>query len=268
MLWAFFHKIKLGDVIVARQGLRKLLAVGTVTRTAYYDPNKTLEAVGDWFTFAYHLDVRWDESPRDKVFADRAFGMQTVHKISEEKFRRLLDIEALEGDSDAGEDEGAHPDSTNKLLAQIADVVAEDHRWCVACQSDTVVNCLPADWLNWLPPLGNLYDDERIWLVFRFESKVNRVDHYVQMHGVDDAEMREKLAVFLWAEAPKCGFKRSQAYKPTNFTAISRRERLVEWEDAESEPATIRQTVQDTLTEVFPKLEKLAAVLEPFCKGW
>jgi Domain of unknown function (DUF6398) len=38
----FFHSIKLGDVVVARYGTGKRAAVGTVIRTAYYDPDNTL----------------------------------------------------------------------------------------------------------------------------------------------------------------------------------------------------------------------------------
>ncbi len=90
MLWHFYHSIKLGDVILARQGTKKLAAVGTVIRTAYHEPNKNHSAVGDASTFANHLDVRWADSPRDKQFPDIVFGMQTVYKMPEEKFRLLV----------------------------------------------------------------------------------------------------------------------------------------------------------------------------------
>lgn len=90
MIWDFFHSIKLGDVILARQGTKKLAAIGTVIRTAYHDPSKNLSADSGWFTFANHLDVRWDDSPRDKQYADPVFGIQTLYKTSEEKFRVLV----------------------------------------------------------------------------------------------------------------------------------------------------------------------------------
>ncbi len=90
MLWNFFHEIKVGDVVLARQGTKKIAAVGTVTRTAYYDPNKAPAAVGAWYTFAYHLGVRWESSPRDKHLQDIVFGIQTLHKIPEKKFRSLV----------------------------------------------------------------------------------------------------------------------------------------------------------------------------------
>ncbi|HEY7428853.1 MAG TPA: protein kinase [Gemmataceae bacterium] len=90
MLWNFFHQIKVGDVVIARRGRKKLAAVGTVIRTAYFDPNKTRSAVGDWFTYGNHLDVEWGDYPRDKKFDDQVFGMQTVYQISEEKFCTLI----------------------------------------------------------------------------------------------------------------------------------------------------------------------------------
>ncbi len=59
-------------------------------RTAYYDPNKRPSAVGGWFTFGNHLDVRWDATPRNRQFAEPVFGLQTVYKITEEKYDTLL----------------------------------------------------------------------------------------------------------------------------------------------------------------------------------
>jgi restriction system protein len=86
-----FTKIKVGDVILARQGTKKLAAVGTVIRTAYFDPIKTRAAVGDWYYFGNHLDVQWHDSPRDKQFPDIAFSMATLSQNSEEKYRALVE---------------------------------------------------------------------------------------------------------------------------------------------------------------------------------
>ena len=90
MLWNFFHEIRLGDVVIAGQGRKKIAAVGTVTRTAYYDPKKAPAAVGDWYTYAYHLGVQWEPVPRDKHFDHQVFGMQTVSSVSEEKYHNLV----------------------------------------------------------------------------------------------------------------------------------------------------------------------------------
>ena len=89
MVWDFFHEIKLGDVILAARD-EELAAVGTVTRTAYHDPGKSPTTVNAGFVLANHLGVRWDAFPRDKQFPNPVFGLQTVYKTSEEKYRTLL----------------------------------------------------------------------------------------------------------------------------------------------------------------------------------
>ena len=71
MIWDFYHSTKLGDVIVARQGRKRIAAVGTVIRTAYYQPNKNPSALGGAGTFPNHIDVRWQDSPRDVGLASR-----------------------------------------------------------------------------------------------------------------------------------------------------------------------------------------------------
>lgn len=94
MLWKFYHSIKLGDIIVARQGTKKIVAVGTVRRTAYYDQTRS-RAVwpGEVKPFANHLDVEWRSSPRDKVFPKAVFGPLTLCSIPEARFRYLVNAE-------------------------------------------------------------------------------------------------------------------------------------------------------------------------------
>ena len=64
MLWDFYHAVQPGDFVIARQGTKRLAAVGTVVRKAYYDPAKTVEALENESTFPNHVDVRWADSPR------------------------------------------------------------------------------------------------------------------------------------------------------------------------------------------------------------
>lgn len=92
MLWNFYHSIEPGDIIVARRGTKKIAAVGTVTRKAYYEHDKN--AVGQENPYSNHIDVRWEASPRDKQFSSPVFGMQTIYEILEEKFRSLVEGEA------------------------------------------------------------------------------------------------------------------------------------------------------------------------------
>lgn len=87
MIWSFWHVIKPGDVILARQGMMILKAVGTVIRSAYYSPGKNPH-IGD--EHSYFIDVSWHNSPRDTNYNKRVFPMFTVSAFTEDKYRSLL----------------------------------------------------------------------------------------------------------------------------------------------------------------------------------
>jgi serine/threonine protein kinase len=91
MLWNFYHSIKPGDIVVAREGLKKIKAVGTVTSRAYYDAGKAAGVYTTDKTYPNHIDVRWHDSPRDKVLPKQIFARQTLYEISQEKFRGLVE---------------------------------------------------------------------------------------------------------------------------------------------------------------------------------
>jgi len=99
MLWDFYHKIQPGDIVVARRGTKRLAAVGTVTRSAYYERAKNAPAVGSERAYSNHLDVRWAEAPRDKGFDSAVFGMQTLYETSEEKYHLFVEGNPPNGDS-------------------------------------------------------------------------------------------------------------------------------------------------------------------------
>jgi hypothetical protein len=71
--------------------MKKLAAIGTVKRSAYYEPSKNLEATP---SFRHHLDVEWADAPRDISFGTRVFGMQTVYEIPEDEFRRFAQADS------------------------------------------------------------------------------------------------------------------------------------------------------------------------------
>ncbi|MBD3407594.1 MAG: DUF1016 family protein [Candidatus Lokiarchaeota archaeon] len=77
-LWNFFHEIEIGDKILARRGRKILLAVGTVTKTAYYDWEKGLERVGGDENLCYpnFIEVDWEKLPIE--YDELAFGMYTL----------------------------------------------------------------------------------------------------------------------------------------------------------------------------------------------
>lgn len=50
-IWQFGHEIKIGDIIIAKKGVKKILAIEKVTKTYYYIPEKD-----DW---KHCIDVDW-----------------------------------------------------------------------------------------------------------------------------------------------------------------------------------------------------------------
>jgi predicted Mrr-cat superfamily restriction endonuclease len=89
MLRDFYHSVKPGDVVVARRGTKKIAAIGTVTRAAYYEYNKNAEAVGSDKAYSNHLDVQWEAPPQDRSFDAPVFGLMTIYEIPEQRFREL-----------------------------------------------------------------------------------------------------------------------------------------------------------------------------------
>src|SRR3990172_3571967 len=74
----FYHSIKPSDIVIARRGQKKIAAIGTVPRAAYYVKNKNAELLGPDNAHPNCLDVQWAEAPRNKSFDTFVFGMQTV----------------------------------------------------------------------------------------------------------------------------------------------------------------------------------------------
>ncbi|WKZ32339.1 MAG: endonuclease NucS [Thermodesulfobacteriota bacterium] len=86
MIWAFYHEIKPGDIVIARRGRKILAAIGKVSRSAFYTPGKN--------PIHYHshfIEVAWQDFPRDKVFSTVVFPMHTLTEFSEEQFHNLLE---------------------------------------------------------------------------------------------------------------------------------------------------------------------------------
>ena len=89
MIWAFYHEIGLGDIVLARRGRKTLVGVGTVTRTAYYQPgrNPYLAPPGD--SHPNFIDIAWQ--PRSKEFSSIVFPMYAVSEFSETQYHNILE---------------------------------------------------------------------------------------------------------------------------------------------------------------------------------
>jgi len=86
MIWAFYHDIQPGDLILARRGRKVLAGVGTVSGSAYYSSGKSPVSGHPNF-----LGVSWREQPRDKIFSTIVFPMRTVAELSENEFRNFVE---------------------------------------------------------------------------------------------------------------------------------------------------------------------------------
>ncbi len=70
MIWNFYNEVKQGDIILARKGTKTLAAVGVVKHEAYYDElkGKGLSEKYPGFNHCNWLDVKWQETPRNKEY--------------------------------------------------------------------------------------------------------------------------------------------------------------------------------------------------------
>lgn len=93
MIWAFYHTIQPGDMVIARKGRKKIAAVGTVTSTAYFKDAKAIDSSAPDDFYFNHINVRWHDSPRDKKFSRIVFGMQTLYEIDQTQFQSLVEEE-------------------------------------------------------------------------------------------------------------------------------------------------------------------------------
>jgi restriction system protein len=100
MLHKFYHEVKPGDVVIARRGLKKLVAVGTVKRGAYYDLDKHSIPGESEYGYPNHLDIEWKEAPRNKeLAAGQQFAMNTIYEIDEERFCKFTGKDGQEWSS-------------------------------------------------------------------------------------------------------------------------------------------------------------------------
>jgi len=126
MLHKFYHSVQPGDIVIARRGTKKLAAIGTVKRAAYHDPNKTLDVYGPGQGYSNHLDVQWEDAPRDKAFATIVFSMQTIYEIPEEKFRAFTEVDVSEIGQTAIVEEGVQDQAEFVLEKYLEDFIVSN----------------------------------------------------------------------------------------------------------------------------------------------
>jgi hypothetical protein len=90
MLWDFFNRIEIEDVIVARRGRKLCLGIGRVIRTAYFDLERGQERLNGLSTDlgASFIDVEWERVGVIPVTA--LFAIKTLSNIGQSKYQRLF----------------------------------------------------------------------------------------------------------------------------------------------------------------------------------
>lgn len=88
--WRYLHDVSPGDIIIARQGRKKIIGTGTVEGKAYYDGDKGRKRVANMTEVFYSnfIDVKWDEKKID--FDKMVFATTTIYEIQEEKHNSLI----------------------------------------------------------------------------------------------------------------------------------------------------------------------------------
>jgi hypothetical protein len=89
-VWSFLNDIQVGDTIVARSGLSRVLGIGRVVRAAFYDPD--LCPIGREVDDPHCLfiGVDWDVAFKPRTMGKpRYFGIGTLHPLSESKLNEI-----------------------------------------------------------------------------------------------------------------------------------------------------------------------------------
>lgn len=154
------------------------------------------------------------------------------------------------------------------VIGSVADALEDDQRWNVVWQIANQLNFMPRAWLDWSLPIGTEYEDERVWLILKFRLSEGELNTWLELQGIEDMVRRNQIVEMLLREVQRCGFKAQPARKKrgTRYTRISARELVLEWDEHEEpDSEAIRAAVKKALDGLYPRPEKLAAVLKPLC---
>jgi hypothetical protein len=91
-LWTFYHRVQVGDVILARKGRKTILDIGTVIRSAFFDDSLGRERTGvltdDYYP--HFLGVHWQKTSFIE-FPRIVFGMGAISETSESRYSQLVE---------------------------------------------------------------------------------------------------------------------------------------------------------------------------------
>jgi hypothetical protein len=82
-LWPFLHSIEVGDTVVARRGVKTIMGLGRVTRSAYFDEasgNRRTGSRRPWPTPNF-LGIEW-LTASESTFPQVLFSRRTVSRVT------------------------------------------------------------------------------------------------------------------------------------------------------------------------------------------
>jgi hypothetical protein len=159
------------------------------------------------------------------------------------------------------------------VLADVANLLNQDGRWEVDPQGPRP-RCIlfrPKAWKDWLPPLGLKGASGASWWIcvdIRLYDDGTLLGYSVDVAPMTDPQKRVEIVNRLLDECHNFGFERPKSKTVSNnWSRVSAFKRILKWnEDEEPEPDKLREVVKKTLTDLYPKLEKMAQALKPLCK--
>jgi len=89
-LWAFYHEISPGDVVIARRGTKRIIGIGTVIGPPFYNEERGRERVAHLTEDFYSRFMPVDWEKKELEFDRIVFSFYTIYEIPEEKYLALI----------------------------------------------------------------------------------------------------------------------------------------------------------------------------------
>ncbi|MDP2905604.1 MAG: type I restriction endonuclease [Candidatus Omnitrophota bacterium] len=126
--WRFWHDISIGDLVIARRGMKRMLAFGEVIGGPFYDENKGKERVGYLtdYSYANFLSLKWQIN--EIAFEKQVFLMSTIQEIPEDRYNLFI----------RGESKSVRTQDKviNKLDDHPLEVISERPQWLESLIND------------------------------------------------------------------------------------------------------------------------------------
>jgi hypothetical protein len=151
------------------------------------------------------------------------------------------------------------------VMSDVEQAVINDGRWHVFYRAADVVDFVPKNWIDWMPPMGlDRKEQPKSWFVFRFSLYEKTLDYYVELRRMEDAALRKRIVDALLSNGEQFGFVRKQTREAKEFyTRVSGRERVIVFDGDEVPNAeTTHAAVKKRLDLVYPKTAALGQFLQ------